>query len=98
MGATAIGTGIDAPHGYAEMVHPLLAAVSGIPVVKAENLVEATQDTAPSCSSRGAQARRLKTRSDLQRPSPAVQRPAAPASARSGCRRAGRFIDDCRAR
>ena len=45
LGATAIGTGINAPHGYAEKVVPLLAEVSGVPVVKAPNLVEATQDT-----------------------------------------------------
>ncbi|MDR3452285.1 MAG: aspartate ammonia-lyase [Rhodoferax sp.] len=45
LGATAIGTGINAPDGYAEMVVPLLAQVSGVPVVRAENLVEATQDT-----------------------------------------------------
>jgi aspartate ammonia-lyase len=45
LGATAIGTGINAPAGYAEMVVPLLAQVSGVPVVRAENLVEATQDT-----------------------------------------------------
>ena len=45
LGATAIGTGINAPVGYAERVIPLLAAASGVPVVRAENLVEATQDT-----------------------------------------------------
>ena len=45
LGATAIGTGINAPHGYAELVIPMLATVSGVPVIKAENLVEATQDT-----------------------------------------------------
>ena len=45
LGATAIGTGINAPAGYAEKVIPMLAAVSGVPVVKAFNLVEATQDT-----------------------------------------------------
>jgi aspartate ammonia-lyase len=45
LGATAIGTGINAPHGYAERAVPLLAQVSGVPVVKAPNLVEATQDT-----------------------------------------------------
>ena len=45
LGATAIGTGINAPEGYAEKVIPLLAAVSGVPVVRADNLVEATQDT-----------------------------------------------------
>src|SRR5438045_9732943 len=40
LGATAIGTGINAPAGYGEMVIPLLAGISGVPVVKAENLVE----------------------------------------------------------
>jgi aspartate ammonia-lyase len=45
LGATAIGTGINAPAGYAELVCRLLAEVSGVPVVKAKNLVEATQDT-----------------------------------------------------
>ena len=45
LGATAIGTGINAPAGYTERVIPLLAQASGVPVIKAENLVEATQDT-----------------------------------------------------
>jgi aspartate ammonia-lyase len=45
LGATAIGTGINAPAGYAEVVIPLLAQLSGVPVRQAENLVEATQDT-----------------------------------------------------
>ncbi|MGZ5847481.1 MAG: aspartate ammonia-lyase, partial [Ramlibacter sp.] len=45
LGATAIGTGINAPHGYAELACRRLAEVSGVPVVKAKNLVEATQDT-----------------------------------------------------
>lgn len=45
LGATAIGTGINTPAGYAELVCSLLAEVSGIPVRKARNLVEATQDT-----------------------------------------------------
>ena len=45
LGATAIGTGINAPAGYSEIVIPMLAYVSGVPVVRAENLVEATQDT-----------------------------------------------------
>ncbi|MBX3658502.1 MAG: aspartate ammonia-lyase [Ramlibacter sp.] len=45
LGATAIGTGINAPHGYAELACRYLAEESGIPVVMATNLVEATQDT-----------------------------------------------------
>ena len=45
LGATAIGTGINAPAGYTELVIPTLAKVSGVPVVQAANLIEATQDT-----------------------------------------------------
>jgi aspartate ammonia-lyase len=45
LGATAIGTGINAPPGYADLAIRLLAEGSGIPVVKSKNLVEATQDT-----------------------------------------------------
>jgi aspartate ammonia-lyase len=45
LGATAIGTGINAPPEYAELAIRFLAEGSGIPVVKAKNLVEATQDT-----------------------------------------------------
>ncbi|HSV55191.1 MAG TPA: aspartate ammonia-lyase [Burkholderiaceae bacterium] len=45
LGATAIGTGINAPHGYADLACKLLAEESRIPVVKAMNLIEATQDT-----------------------------------------------------
>lgn len=45
LGATAIGTGINAPAGYAETVIPLLVEFSGVPVVSSSNLVEATQDT-----------------------------------------------------
>jgi aspartate ammonia-lyase len=44
MGATAIGTGINSPPGYAALVTRLLAEVSGIPVRLADDLVEATQD------------------------------------------------------
>jgi len=45
MGATAIGTGINSPVGYAELVTARLAEVSGLPVELAPNLVEATSDT-----------------------------------------------------
>jgi len=44
MGATAIGTGLNSPPGYAELVTSKLAEISGIPVRKAEDLVEATQE------------------------------------------------------
>jgi len=45
LGATAVGTGINAPHGYTDLAVGFLAQESGIPVVRAKNLVEATQDT-----------------------------------------------------
>jgi aspartate ammonia-lyase len=45
LGATAISTGINSPHGYAELACRTLAEVSGVPVIKSPNLVEATQDT-----------------------------------------------------
>ena len=45
MGATAIGTGINSPPGYAALCTKRLAEVSGIPVTLADDLVEATQDS-----------------------------------------------------
>jgi aspartate ammonia-lyase len=44
MGATAIGTGLNSPPGYADLVAAKLREVSGFQVQKADNLVEATQD------------------------------------------------------
>ncbi|MBK1838642.1 aspartate ammonia-lyase [Azospirillum sp. YIM B02556] len=44
LGATAIGTGINAHPDYAPLVCRHLAEISGVPVVTAPNLVEATQD------------------------------------------------------
>ena len=44
MGATAIGTGINSPPGYATLVTKKLAEVSGFPFRRAGNLVEATQN------------------------------------------------------
>ncbi|MBL1100687.1 aspartate ammonia-lyase [Streptomyces coffeae] len=44
LGATAIGTGLNAPAGYAEVARGHLAAITGLPLVTAANLVEATQD------------------------------------------------------
>ncbi len=45
MGATAIGTGINAPAGYANLCAKNLASISGYSIVSAKNLVEATPDT-----------------------------------------------------
>src|SRR5579859_1437936 len=44
MGATAIGTGINAHPDYARLVCQHLRDVTGTPVVTASNLIEATQD------------------------------------------------------
>jgi aspartate ammonia-lyase len=44
LGATAIGTGINAPPEYAALACKHLAEISGVKVVTASNLVEATQD------------------------------------------------------
>ncbi|WP_298232472.1 aspartate ammonia-lyase [uncultured Azohydromonas sp.] len=44
LGGTAIGTGITAHPDYAVRVREHLAAVTGVPVLTAPNLVEATQD------------------------------------------------------
>jgi len=45
MGATAIGTGLNAPAGYAPLCTKHLAEITGLPIYLAENLIEATQDT-----------------------------------------------------
>jgi aspartate ammonia-lyase len=45
MGATAIGTGVNAPEGYAEKCVQHIRDLSGIPVTLAEDLIEATCDT-----------------------------------------------------
>jgi aspartate ammonia-lyase len=44
MGATAIGTGLNAHPDYAAIVTEILRQISGVPVTGAPNLVEATQD------------------------------------------------------
>ena len=45
MGATAIGTGLNAPKGYAEKCTKHLATITGLPIELADDLIEATQDT-----------------------------------------------------
>lgn len=44
MGATAIGTGLNSPPGYADLVTEKLSKISGFPLRRAKNLVEATQN------------------------------------------------------
>jgi aspartate ammonia-lyase len=45
MGATAIGTGINAAPGYAKLCAENLAKVTGLAIFSAPNLIEATPDT-----------------------------------------------------
>ncbi|MFL9483135.1 aspartate ammonia-lyase [Chitinophagaceae bacterium LWZ2-11] len=45
MGATAIGTGVNAPKGYAEKCIKHIREISGIPVKLSPDLIEATYDT-----------------------------------------------------
>ncbi len=45
MGATAIGTGINAPIGYADRVREHLNEITGLTLITAPDLVEATADT-----------------------------------------------------
>ena len=45
MGATAIGTGINAPQGYAEAVRANLSRITALHLITAPDLVEATADT-----------------------------------------------------
>ncbi|WP_283774716.1 aspartate ammonia-lyase [Histophilus somni] len=44
LGATAIGTGLNTPQGYSELVVKRLSEVSGLPCTVAPNLIEATSD------------------------------------------------------
>ncbi len=45
MGATAIGTGLNAPQGYAQKCTEHLAKITDFPIYLAADLIEATQDT-----------------------------------------------------
>lgn len=45
MGATAVGTGLNADPRYIELVVEHLAEISGLPLVTADHLVDATQNT-----------------------------------------------------
>lgn len=45
MGATAVGTGLNADPNYIKIVVKLLADMTGFPLINAENLIDATQNT-----------------------------------------------------
>ncbi|MGF1742833.1 aspartate ammonia-lyase [Vibrio profundum] len=54
LGATAIGTGINAAEGYQELAVKHLAEVTGLDCVPAENLIEATSDCGAYVMTHGA--------------------------------------------
>ncbi|MDR1634458.1 MAG: aspartate ammonia-lyase [Bifidobacteriaceae bacterium] len=54
LGATAIGTGVNAPKGYAERAVAELARVTGLAVILSPNLIEATSDCGAYVSCHGA--------------------------------------------
>lgn len=45
LGATAVGTGLNADQEYVQIVSERLCEISGLPLVQAEDLVDATQNT-----------------------------------------------------
>lgn len=57
MGATAIGTGINADPDYAKLCTRHLREVTGLPLVKASNMIEATSDTGAFIMNSSAQKR-----------------------------------------
>lgn len=57
MGATAIGTGICTDPDYAPLCTELLKKVTGLPLVKAANMIEATNDTGAFVMCSAAQKR-----------------------------------------
>ena len=44
MGGTAVGTGINADHEYIKTIVPILAEITNLPLVQADDLVDATQN------------------------------------------------------
>ncbi|KII79287.1 aspartate ammonia-lyase [Vibrio renipiscarius] len=54
LGATAIGTGLNAPQGYQDLAVKHLAEVTGLDVVAAEDLIEATSDCGAYVMTHGA--------------------------------------------
>ncbi|GAB2717757.1 aspartate ammonia-lyase [Halomonas garicola] len=57
LGATAIGTGLNSPAGYAPLVAEKLAVISELPLTLANDLVEATQDSGAFACLSGAMKR-----------------------------------------
>lgn len=61
LGATAIGTGLNTPEGYAQVAAGALARVTGLPIVSSPDLIEATSDNGAYLAVHSA-AKRLATK------------------------------------
>ena len=73
MGATAIGTGINADPDYAELCTKHLREITGLPLSKATNMIEATSDTGAFIMNSSALKRlAVKALEDMQRPASAL--------------------------
>ena len=93
MGATAIGTGITAHPDYAALVCRRLVEITGISLMTAPNLIEATQDCGAFVR---AEAGRGQAVQDVQRPAPAVERAAGGARRNQLAAYAGGVLDHAR--
>ncbi len=99
MGATAIGTGITSPPGYADLVTARTAGISGFPLRRSAQ----PGGGHPERRHLRANVRRPETGrgadlQDLQRPAAAQLRPALRSQARSTCRPCSRAARSCPAR
>ena len=100
MGATAIGTGINAPEGLRRSSAPQqLAKLTGKPIVPATDMLAATWDQQGFVAySAALKSVAIKLSKIAERPDPARPPGRAPASPRSTCRRCSPARRSCRAR
>ena len=97
LGATAIGTGINAHPRYAELVCRRLAEITAIDLVVASNLVEATQDAGAFVQVSGVhEARGGEAFEDVQRPAAALVRAACGIERDQSAADAGGLVDHAR--
>jgi aspartate ammonia-lyase len=98
LGATAIGTGINAHPDYAAIVCRKLVEISGIPVLTAPNLIEATQDCGSFVQLSGVSSAWPSSCPKSATTCACSPPDHVPASAKSICRRARLARPSCRAR
>ncbi len=99
IGGTAVGTGLNAPIGFAELVAEKIAGITGLPFVTAPNKFEAlAAHDAIVARARRAEDGGRRADEDRQRRALARLGPALRASASSTCRKTSRARRSCRAR